>query len=278
MPELPEVETVVRSLRPLLEGKRIKAVRVLRSSIIKSNPALFLEQTPGRIILNIQRRGKYILCRLSGRLYLVFHLGMSGRLYCTKPGTPPAKHTHLFITLAGNSLELHFEDPRRFGRVVLLHSAELESYTGLQSLGPDPLEISLNHFQKSLQSRKRGIKALLLDQYFLAGMGNIYSDEALFRCSLHPKQLSHSLSMTQSRQLFHAIRHILKKAIAAGGSSIRDYVDGLNRPGQFQLHYFVYGRTNEPCRKKGCKGIIHRISAGGRSAHFCPVCQPFRRA
>jgi formamidopyrimidine-DNA glycosylase len=274
MPELPEVETVVRSLRPLLTGMQLKTGCVLHPSILRKEPEIFLRKIRSQAITGIHREGKYILCALSSGDWLVFHLGMSGRLYCAACGAERAKHTHLVLSLAGTDQELRFEDPRRFGRVLLLGAAEKKSYPGLRSLGPDPLTIPREEFYRGLASRKREIKALLLDQHFLSGIGNIYSDEALFRSGLHPKQPAHTISRKQAARLFTAIRRVLSLAIDAGGSSLRDYVDGLLRRGQFQLQYYVYGRKDEPCRKPGCKGHINRITAGGRSAHFCPDCQP----
>ncbi len=277
MPELPEVETVVRCLRPLLEGRQIKTGKVLCPSMLWKNPAVFLRKIRRQVITDLQRKGKYILCHLSSGDLLVIHLGMSGRLYCAEHQTPLAKHTHLILFLADSTQELRFEDPRRFGKVLLLGARDKSTCPQLESLGPDPLQISSQEFCQALASRKREIKALLLDQHFLCGIGNIYSDEALFLSRLHPRQPAHRIPRPQAKRLHQAIRQVLTRAIRAGGSSIRDYVDGLRRPGQFQLQYNVYGRTGEPCRKEDCCAAILRITAGGRSAHFCPRCQVLSR-
>lgn len=274
MPELPEVETVVRSLRPLVEGKKLGKARLLFPAIVRSGQKGFARRLEGVRIGQILRRGKYILCRLSSGDCLIFHLGMTGRLFLERTERATAKHTHLKLAMEGDPLEIRFEDPRRFGRILLLTSDEADRYPALRALGPEPSEVTLQQFRQALLRHKRPIKALLLDQHCIAGMGNIYSDEALFHSRIHPRQIAATLSGPQASRLYRSIRKILEKAIQAGGSSIRDYVDGLGRQGRFQLQYYAYGRSGQDCRRRGCRGNIVRIQVGGRSTHFCPVCQP----
>ncbi len=262
MPELPEVETVVRSIAPLV-GRRIVAaefrcLRVLRGG----DPDEMAARLQGRRIAGIKRYGKFILVAIEGGGYLVVHLGMTGRLLL---GGAPGKHTHAILTLDRGVLL--YDDSRQFG---LLQFSEAFPER-IARLGPEPLEVSFPDFARSLKRRKTRVKALLLNQDFLRGIGNIYADEALFRAGIHPTALACRLRGDRPRRLFDAIVAVLSEAIAAGGSSISDYVDAEGRKGFFQIHHRVYQREGEPCL--GCGRPIRRILVAQRSSHYCPGCQ-----
>jgi formamidopyrimidine-DNA glycosylase len=262
VPELPEVETVARSIAPLV-GRRIlsaefRCPRVLRGG----DPELMAAGLEGRKIGAVDRYGKFLILSLRGGGYLVIHLGMTGRLLV---GGSPGKHTHAILTLDRGLLL--YDDPRQFG--CFQYSAEFPPRVA--RLGPEPLEISAADFASGLRRRKTRIKALLLNQRFLRGMGNIYADEALFRAGIHPLALASRIRGERARRLHKAIREVLREAIDAGGSSISDYVDAEGRKGFFQLSHRVYQRTGEPCVQCGAK--IRRILVVQRSSHFCPKCQ-----
>ena len=263
MPELPEVETVARSLAPLV-GRRILAaefrgLRVLRGG----DPDEFAAALAGRRITAIQRYGKFILVSLQGGGYLVIHLGMTGRVLL---GGPPGKHTHAILSLDRRGVLL-YDDPRQFGSLEF--SREFPERVG--KLGPEPLEVPFDDFAAALRGRKTRIKSLLLNQTFLRGLGNIYADEALFRAGVHPLALAGRLRRDRARRLYESIQAVLSEAIAAGGSSISDYVDAQGRKGFFQLQHRVYQRTGEPCLT--CGTPIRRVIVTQRSSHFCPRCQ-----
>ncbi len=262
MPELPEVETVVRSIAPLV-GRRIlsaefRGLRVLRGA----NPDSLAASLAGRRIAAIRRYGKFIVTSLDGGGYLLIHLGMTGRLLL---GGAAGKHTHAIFTLDGGVLL--YDDSRQFGSIQW--SGEFPQRVA--RLGPEPLEISFDEFARALKARRTRIKALLLDQRFLRGLGNIYADEALFRAGIHPLAIAARIRRPRPRRLFDAIREVLAEAIAAGGSSISDYVDAEGRRGFFQLGHRVYQRTGEPCLT--CGSPIRRVLVAQRSSHFCPRCQ-----
>jgi formamidopyrimidine-DNA glycosylase len=262
VPELPEVETVARSIAPLV-GRRIlsaefRCPRVLRGS----NPERMAACLQGRRIASVRRYGKFILVSLRGEGFLVIHLGMTGRLLLAGE---PGKHTHAILTLDRGLLL--YDDPRQFG--CFQYSAEFPQRVA--RLGPEPLEISLDEFVAALGRRKTRMKALLLNQRFLRGMGNIYADEALFRAGIHPLAIASRLRRERARLLHEAIGKVLREAIDAGGSSISDYVDAEGRKGFFQFSHRVYQRTGQPCLV--CGTPIRRILVTQRSSHFCPKCQ-----
>ncbi|MBV9504681.1 MAG: bifunctional DNA-formamidopyrimidine glycosylase/DNA-(apurinic or apyrimidinic site) lyase [Acidobacteriia bacterium] len=262
MPELPEVETVVRSIAPLI-GRRIitaelRCPRVLRGS----DPDEMAASLAGRKIAAVKRYGKFILMSLEGGGYLMVHLGMTGRLLL---GGAPGKHTHAILTLDRGTL--FYDDSRQFG--CFQYSAVFPKRVA--RLGPEPLEISFDDFAAGLRRRKTRMKALLLNQSFLRGMGNIYVDEALFRSRIHPLALAARIRGDRARCLYEAIGAVLREAIAAGGSSISDYVDAEGRKGFFQISHRVYQRTGEPC--VDCGTPIRRLLVAQRSSHFCPKCQ-----
>jgi formamidopyrimidine-DNA glycosylase len=262
VPELPEVETVVRSLAPLV-GRRIlcaefRCARVLREGDAETMAA----RLGGRRIAGIRRYGKFIAIALSGGGYLTIHLGMTGRLLLD---TQPAKHTHAILTLDRGVLL--YDDSRQFGCIQV--SEELPER--IRGLGPEPLEVSFEEFARRLRLRKTRIKVLLLDQRFLRGVGNIYADESLFRAGIHPLAVASRLRAKRARRLYDAIRAVLTEAIAAGGSSVSDYVDADGRKGFFQFSHRVYQRTGEPCVT--CGRRVRRVLVAQRSSHYCPGCQ-----
>jgi formamidopyrimidine-DNA glycosylase len=262
VPELPEVETVARSIAPLV-GRRIlsaefRCPRVLRGA----DPEHMAVSLQGRRIASVRRYGKFILVSLRGAGFLVIHLGMTGRLLL---GGEPGKHTHAILTLDRGLLL--YDDPRQFG--CFQYSAEFPERVA--RLGPEPLEVSFDEFAAALERRKTRIKALLLNQRFLRGMGNIYADEALFRAGIHPLAIASRLRGERARRLHEAIGAVLREAIDAGGSSISDYVDAEGRKGFFQFSHRVYQRTGQPCLV--CGTPIRRILVTQRSSHFCPKCQ-----
>ena len=273
VPELPEVETVVRGLRQVLPGRRIEGVRLRKTDFI-DNPASLERDLPGCRITEVRRQGKYIVLPLEHKArpnessLLIIHLGMTGRLATRLPGEPAAPHTHAFFAL-DDGRELRYTDPRRFGRIALFSSAQFAS--AFARLGAEPLEISEANFRRLLVGRRAMIKALLLDQHFLRGIGNIYADESLWRAKLHPKRLGARLGPADAHRLLESIRHILRAAIRLGGSSISDFVDANGLPGEFQIRHRVYDRDGKACFRCGAK--IRRIIVAGRSSYFCPQCQ-----
>lgn len=298
MPELPEVETIVRSLQPWVTGRRIldaelpsfhanRAGSTILRRILRDGgpdaPNDFVRAVRGAVIVGVWRYGKHLvfdLCGLCGAnggkasRSLLIHLGMTGRL--TREETPESRspHTHLILSLDEpgpkrhmDVVSLHYTDIRRFGRWQLLDP----SSDALRRLGPDPLEITFPKFAALLRSRRAMLKSLLLDQHFLRGLGNIYADESLFRARIHPAALAAGLTREQAKRLYRGIRETLRRAIAAGGSSISNYVDGLGNSGYFQHEHQVYRRTGQPCVR--CGSRIRRMLIASRSTHFCPRCQ-----
>lgn len=265
MPELPEVETVVRSLAPHLTGRSIVSARFTSKFVTPGNRTALSRNLAGRTILSIQRRGKFILMQLD-RGTLVVHLGMTGKLLLgpfSKAAIAP--HTYGVFTLSEGVL--HYEDPRQFGRIEF----HADNKTRAHKLGPEPLEVSFDDFRSRLRNRKTSIKALLLNQKFLAGVGNIYADEALFLAGIHPLTIASRISATRAVRLYQAIRDVLTLAIQHRGSSISDYVDAEGNRGDFQSLHRVYGRAGEPCLT--CESPIKKIVVGQRGTHFCPRCQ-----
>ncbi|HEV8603998.1 MAG TPA: bifunctional DNA-formamidopyrimidine glycosylase/DNA-(apurinic or apyrimidinic site) lyase [Tepidisphaeraceae bacterium] len=276
MPELPEVETVVRTLAPHLVGQRISSIRHLRSDIVEPREVDLPRLLRGRRVRAIDRRGKKILIRLDSAATLCIHLGMTGRLTIEPASNPIQPHTHFIADLSSitnrksqiaNPPQLRFRDPRRFGGIWWLCDGEADD----TNLGPEPLEVRPAQLAKRLARTRRAIKTALLDQRILAGIGNIYADESLFHSRIHPTTPANLLTRAQILRLNRAIKLILRRAINHRGSSLRDYVDADGEGGGFQLLHRVYARESEPCPR--CKTPISRIVLGGRSTHFCPKCQ-----
>jgi formamidopyrimidine-DNA glycosylase len=262
MPELPEVETVTRSLAPLV-GRRIIAAEFRNLRILRGgDPDAMSARLQGRRIAGVKRYGKFIVASMEGGGYLLIHLGMTGRLLL---GGAPGKHTHAILTL--DQGVLLFDDSRQFGSFQFSE----EFPARVARLGPEPLEVSFEDFAAALKGRKTRIKSLLLNQSFLRGVGNIYADEALFRAGIHPQTMASRLRGERARRLYEAIQAVLREAIEAGGSSISDYVDAQGRQGFFQFSHRVYQRTGEACVT--CGTAIRRVVVTQRSSHFCPKCQ-----
>jgi formamidopyrimidine-DNA glycosylase len=281
MPELPEVETVARGLRRTIVGRRILSVRLGKTDFI-DDPAELEEHLPGRQIEAVKRYGKFMLLRLSAPkgfsssatngdaapAALLVHLGMTGQIAPNPAAQPCEKHTHACFLLDDNR-ELRYTDARRFGRLAYLAAGPLAEE--LLSFGADPLEISVGEFVEQTRSRRARIKALLLDQSFLRGVGNIYADESLWRAKIHPARMGAMLKREQAATLHRVLREILEKAIAMRGSSISDFLDADGQPGEYQRHHRAYGREGEGCYR--CGAVIRRAIVAGRSSYFCPKCQ-----
>lgn len=271
MPELPEVETIVRSLRPMLEGKEIQKVEIGYSPIIEyPDAATFAAELIGRKIEKVDRRGKYIVIQVTGDELLITHLRMSGRLVYLPKDAEVEKHTHVIICL-DDEHQLRFVEVRKFGRMFLIPKDELGKAKGFATLGPEPLEMTLGEFTQRIEGKRTKIKPLVLNQEFISGVGNIYVDEALFLSQIHPERTADTLSSKEKDELFHAIQYVLEKGIENRGTSKRNYVDGFGQVGGNQEYLKVYGREGENCYICGSK--IVRIKVGGRSSHLCPECQ-----
>ena len=277
MPELPEVETVVRGLRAALPGRTIVAVRLGKTDFI-DDPVAVEQLLPGSRISSVERFGKYIRLQLTPRKrhvrqnegrHLVVHLGMTGRLVVVAANQPCLAHTHGFFAL-DDGRELRYTDPRRFGRMLIVPDSELAAFCG--RLGEDPLRISLPALTERLAGRRAKIKALLLDQRVVCGVGNIYADESLWLARIHPARLAARLSAAEVSRLRQAMRTVLRAAIRMRGSSISNFVDSDGNPGSYQGRHRVYHRHGRPCAR--CGTPIRRILIAGRSSHFCPKCQP----
>ncbi|NHN83750.1 bifunctional DNA-formamidopyrimidine glycosylase/DNA-(apurinic or apyrimidinic site) lyase [Acetobacter musti] len=280
MPELPEVETVMRGMRASLEGQRIASAVARRPDLRWPLPENLTKILNGRRIESFRRRGKYIFMRLSGGMSMLLHLGMSGRV-TLDASDEAALHEHVtFTTEEGHRFGLI--DPRRFGAIDLVATEKENSHRFVAGMGPEPLEpdFTADSLARSLAGRRSPIKAMLLDQRVVAGLGNIYVCEALFRARIHPATPSGTLTMPAIRRLVSAIRAVLTEAVAAGGSSLRDYVQPDGELGYFQHAWRVYGRAGQCCpdcqKEKGreaCPGIV-KITQSGRSTFFCPRQQP----
>ena len=272
MPELPEVETVVRDLRAAgLAGRRIVRARVFwPKTIAAPSPARFAREIRDLEIQNLSRRGKFVILELSRGLTLLVHLRMSGHLEVLHGGKPPRRHDRAILTL-DDGREVRFEDTRKFGRIWLVRAPEKV----LEKLGPEPLAISAADFTAGLAARSRRLKPLLLDQAFLAGVGNIYSDEALWAARLHPRRRSDSLTPAQAAELLRAIRAVLRRGIRNLGTTLgaggTHFVLPRGERGRNQEKLNAYGQTGAPCPR--CGTPIRRILVGQRATHFCPKCQ-----
>ena len=287
MPELPEVETVRRGLAPVMEGKRFAKVEVRRGDLRWPLPKGFAQKLNGKTVQGLGRRAKYLLADLSSGDVLLMHLGMSGSFRVGKDSAPgtyyherskSTAHDHIVFHMS-NGATVTFNDPRRFGSMKLVSRARLEDEPLLRSLGPEPLgnEFDAAMLAKACAGKKTSLKAALSDQRVVAGLGNIYVCEALFRARLSPKRIASTIAdrngkpNERAEELVDAIKAVLKDAIEAGGSSLRDHRRADGSLGDFQHNFQVYDREGEPC--PSCKGKIKRIVQGGRSTFYCPSCQ-----
>jgi formamidopyrimidine-DNA glycosylase len=271
VPELPEVETVVRDLRPYVRRRKIVNVRVGRRPLRLPWRASWNRHIIGRTLVSVRRRGKWILLELEGDSYLVIHLGMTGQLTAAPAAAPLENHTHVVFTLDGPR-QLRFRDIRRFGSATFFPDPDaLDAFFLASGLGPEPFDLSAECWREKLLRTRRSLKAILLDQRVVAGVGNIYADESLFEAGLHPARAGASLAPEEAERLRHAIVAVLEKAIRLRGSSIRDYVGGSGLKGGFQEEFCVYGREGLPCPR--CGTAIVRVRLAGRSTHLCPSCQ-----
>ena len=295
MPELPEVETIVNDLRPQLVGRRFESLQLTRDPAIRARlvryPSAdkFIRRLRGRTITSVLRRGKYIVMpldpadgaeklRANGDVTttdqrVIVHLGMTGHLRVWEPEEAPVKHTH-FRALLDSGLELRYDDPRQFGRLVVGSMDELIAARAFPArLGPEPIHGDLTEaeFERLIRARRRPVKSALLDQSFLAGVGNIYADEACFRAGIRPSRWTHRLTVRERRALYEAIQHVLENSIAARGSSIINYVDGFGLRGGNQEKLLVYGRSGEPCLR--CGTPLQGTRLAGRGTVYCRKCQ-----
>jgi len=301
MPELPEVETVRRGLETALLGRRIEKVALNRGDLRVPFPEGFARRLAGRRVETVGRRAKYLLVGLDRGATLLMHLGMSGRFTIHPPGgrrplalgepdeeaeasggaSASGRSIHDHVTfLLDDGTRIVYTDPRRFGLMDLIDSATAADHKLLGSLGPEPLgnDFNAEHLRAALEGRETPLKLALLDQHVVAGLGNIYVCEALHRAALSPKRIAATLTRGRNsgerlEALVRAVRSVLDDAIAAGGSTLRNYASAQGRPGAFQHRFDVYDREDEPCPRPGCRGTIRRIVQAGRSTFYCGVCQ-----
>lgn len=273
MPELPEVETIKNDLRALVLGRTIKKVEVLDPPVVKNGvPKGFEQGLVGQQIVDVGRRAKYLLIKLSSGRYLVVQLMLTGQLLVVEPREPLKPSTRLILYL-DDGRQMRLVDSRRFARVRLVEPAELNTKLHLDQLGPEPLNerFTAEDLAERLRGRGATIKSLLLDQRVVAGLGNIYADEVLFKARIHPAEPAKNLSNDQIRRLYEAIRETLREAISHRGTTTRSYRDALGRKGQHQQYLLVHTRFGKPCQ--GCPGRVEKTTIAGRQTFFCPSCQ-----
>ncbi|NPV47758.1 MAG: bifunctional DNA-formamidopyrimidine glycosylase/DNA-(apurinic or apyrimidinic site) lyase [Armatimonadetes bacterium] len=272
MPELPEVETMRRDLQKAVGRKVITAVEVLDPKAVAGGPDSLTTGLAGRHVRSYDRRGKVLILRLDDGRTLLLHPRMTGRFQLLRPHDELPRHARVVFHLSGGQ-RLVFEDPRRFGRVELRPAGEEEAGTLLCRIGPDATRCDADRLREALRRRRTPIKALLLDQTILAGIGNIYASEICYRCGLDPRTPSHALRLPEVRQLAAATEAVLSEGIALRGTTISDYRTVGGRSGGFQKRLAVYGREGEICLRAGCPGRIQRVVLAGRSTYFCSHCQ-----
>jgi formamidopyrimidine-DNA glycosylase len=272
VPELPEVETVVGDLQPLLIGRRFTAITTGSRALRRPWSKDWVELLVGRKVAEVGRRGKWIVIRLDDDQHLLIHLGMTGQLTVAPTSEAWNSHTHWVVDLDDSQEQLRFRDIRRFGSVTRFpHADALEDFFQSVGLGPEPFDVKKRYWLETLRGTERCLKAVLLDQRVVAGVGNIYADESLYQAFLHPTMMACRLMDAEAERLRKAICVVLTRAIKQRGSSIRNYVGGSGLKGKYQNEFSVYGRVGEPCPR--CQASIERIRLAGRSTHFCPHCQ-----
>jgi formamidopyrimidine-DNA glycosylase len=293
MPELPEVETIRRGLEPVLVGERIERVEQRRADLRFPFPENFGKRLTGRAIVSVQRRAKYLLAHLDDGTVLIIHLGMSGRISIIGHGQKKGQlgafthnqgdrgaHDHVVLRL-GSGTEIVYNDPRRFGLMDLATQATLDTHPLLAGLGIEPLgpDLTAEHLARQAAGRRSDLKSFLLDQRIIAGLGNIYVCEVLYRTHLKPARAAACLATptgkpnARTATLIPHIRDVLNEAIKAGGSTLKDYAQADGSLGYFQHSFHVYGREGEPCLTPACRGMVRRTVQAGRSTFFCPACQ-----
>lgn len=274
MPEMPEIETIRRSLQPHIVGRRIENVEVLLARQIKwPEPEIFVARILQTEIVRLDRIGKYLILQLANDVSLVFHLRMTGQLVYVDAGVEHiSSHDRLVIYL-DNGSRLIFSDTRTFGTLYAMHQDELWRVRGIKEMGPEPLseDFTAAYLLQAAEGRKTRIKSFLLDQSKVGGLGNIYVDEALFLAGVHPMRLAGELTAEEMQRLHDAVNQVIADGIAHGGTTFRDYRDGNGGKGSHQEHLFVYGRDGQPCLK--CGTLIEKTKVGGRGTRFCPICQ-----
>jgi formamidopyrimidine-DNA glycosylase len=270
MPELPEVETVVRDLRPLLVGRKVNSIRVGKQKLRRPWKSSWNRAVVGSTVEAIGRRGKWMRIDLAGGAVLLVHLGMTGQLTVAAATENKRNHTHLVFTL-DDGREFRFRDVRRFGSAELFADGDAATRFLDDRLGPEPFDLTADAFSAAVRSSVRCLKAILLDQTIVAGVGNIYADEACFEAGLHPGRRGRTLAAADCDRLRTAIVAVLTRAVAGRGSTIRDYVGGSGLMGTYQGEFRVYGRTGESCGT--CSATIEMVRLAGRASHYCPVCQ-----
>lgn len=271
MPELPEVETIVRRLRSDLTGLKIQKVQVFTPKILRSPEKLFIQTLTGSIIREIRRKGKLILFDLGLDLTLILHLKMTGQVLLEPASTPVDRHTHVIFNFSPPDFQLRYRDIRKFGFFDVIPAAPSGSNPLDGKVGPDPFEINAGQFARIIHSKKKAIKTLLLDQSLISGLGNIYVDESLFQAKIHPLTSASALSSDRIKNLHRIIRRILRQAILKQGSTLRDYRRPDGTRGGFQNYHQVYGRTGLAC--PFCLSPIQKIRVCSRGTHFCASCQ-----
>lgn len=271
MPELPEVETIRLTILPKLKGRKIVSGEILHEKMLLGiSPEEFFQRVSGRLITGLERRGKYLLLELENNLVIGLHLRMTGRLSVETSGSLLEKAIYFRLFL-DNGTELRFRDQRKFGKVFLYEREKPP--LALVNLGPEPLspEFTVSVLKERLGRRSLAIKKALLNQEIIAGIGNIYADEALFAAGIHPARPVNSLTDAEIDALYHAVRKVLNEGIEFRGTTFRDYRDGEGRAGSYQNKLRVYGQKGKICSQ--CGGLIHKMNFGGRGTHFCPMCQ-----
>ena len=271
MPELPEVETVRRGLEKLILGKKITTIDIRYPKMIKTDLDQFQKELPGQVVKSIGRRGKYLLFYLTDKV-LISHLRMEGKYFYYPDQVPERKHAHVFIHFEDGGT-LVYEDVRKFGTMELLAPELLEAYFVSKKLGPEPTvqDFDLENFIGALKRSKKPIKSHLLDQTLVAGLGNIYVDEVLWRAKVHPASPSQSLTRAEATAIHNQTISVLGQAVEKGGSTIRTYTNAFGEDGTMQDFHQVYDKAGQACSR--CGSIIEKIQLGGRGTHFCPKCQ-----
>jgi len=273
MPEMPEVETIARKLRRVILGKRIVDVELSGLPLRRPLQPSFAADLRGRTVARVERRGKYLVLHLEPKLFWLIHLGMSGRIYWTAAAAAPEPHTHAVIRF-GDGSELRYRDHRRFGLLAAYERRRVSQIPELEALGVDPLgpRFTVDYLWRQLRCSKTEIKSFLLDQKRIAGLGNIYVCEALFRAGIHPRRRCHRMTLREAALLADAVRKVLRAAIRNRGTTFSDFMDSDGEAGSNQRFLRVFQREGQRCRR--CGAGVERLRQGNRSSFFCPRCQP----